>query len=55
MNPINLILHKTIRMFGKDDPPSTAATIVEFLFKPLALHGLIYEIPIFLLILYTDQ
>jgi hypothetical protein len=27
-------------MFGKDDPPSTAATIVEFLFKPLALaHG----------------
>lgn len=28
------------RMFGKDDPPSTAATIVEFLFKPLALlHG----------------
>lgn len=30
------------RMFGKDDPPTTAATIVEFLFKPLALHGLYY-------------
>ena len=30
-------------MFGKDDPPSTAATIVEFLFKPLAIHGLIYD------------
>ena len=28
-------------MFGNEDPPSTAATIIEFLFKPLALsHGL---------------
>ena len=27
------------RMFGKDDPQTTALTIIEFLFKPLAQHG----------------